>query len=103
VTVATRDQVLELLRAGHDYGAAGQRLGIPAGQAYLIATGRPADGGDTVTDRERERRGLSSGSQQLPNPPAENPTGKHHVRRWIEARVAADSQQRAAGAQRESG
>jgi hypothetical protein len=32
----------ELLDRGLDYAAAGRQLGIPPGQAYLIAAGRPA-------------------------------------------------------------
>jgi hypothetical protein len=97
VAVPTREQVRELLDGGLDYEAAGQRLSIPAGQAYMIATGVPADGSDTVPDREMaERRGLLPASQQLANPPHENPTGKKSVRAWMARRAAADEQMRAA-------
>lgn len=96
----TRKQVRDLLDAGLDYAAAGQRLGIPAGQAYMIATGVPADGSDTIPDQEMSRRpGLLATSQHLANPAHENPTGKESVREWIAGRVAADGQMRAARAQ----
>lgn len=96
----TREQVRALLDGGLDYQAAGQRLGIPAGQAYMIATGVPADGSDTIPDQEMSRRpGLLPASQHLANPPHENPTSKERVRSWIASRVAADGQMRAARAQ----
>ncbi|HEY2521314.1 MAG TPA: hypothetical protein VGJ19_14480 [Streptosporangiaceae bacterium] len=44
MTMATRKEVQDLLDAGLGYEAAARRLGIPAGQAYPIVTGRPADG-----------------------------------------------------------
>ena len=98
----TREQVRELLDQGLDYRSAGSRLGIPAGQAYLIATGRPADGSDTPSAQEQEGSGgeLLAASQQLANPPHENPTGSKTVRDWIAARVAADEQLRTAAAER---
>lgn len=92
----TREQVLRLLDGGLDYEAAGQRLGIPSGQAYLIATGVPADGSDTITREEARRPGFLPSSQHLPNPPHENPTARDSVREWLRARTAADEQMRAA-------
>jgi hypothetical protein len=77
--VPTREQVRGLLDSGLDYVAAGQRLGISPGQAYLIATGVPADG-----------------SQYLANPPHENPTTKESVAACLKARAEADEQMRAA-------
>jgi hemerythrin-like domain-containing protein len=101
VGVPTREQVLRLLGDGLDYEDVGRRLGIPAGQAYLIATGVPADGSDTIPDREMtERDDLLPASQHLANPPHHNPTGKESVRAWIRGRVAADAQMRAAMQQR---
>jgi hypothetical protein len=93
--VPTREQVRQLLDGGLDYEAAGQRLGIPSGQAYLIATGVPADGGDTITEEAR-RPGFLRSSQHLANPPHENPTAKESVRAWLKARIAADEQMRSA-------
>jgi hypothetical protein len=88
--------VRALLRDGLDYADAGRRLGIPAGQAYLIATGQAADGADTPSDQQRRRGGLLPSSQHLANPAHENPTGKQVVREWMTSRVAADDQMRAA-------
>ena len=92
----TREQVRKLLDDGLDYPAAARRLGIPAGQAYMIATGVPADGGDTISEPEAGRRGVLAASQHLANPPYENPTSKESVRSWMAARVAADGQLQAA-------
>jgi hypothetical protein len=67
--VPTRDQVKALLDEGHSYEAAGRALGIPAGLAQMIATGRPAE---------------------LSNPPSYNPTRKQHVVDWVRRRAARD-------------
>jgi hemerythrin HHE cation binding domain-containing protein len=97
----TREQVRQLLDRGLDYEAVGRELRIPAGQAYMIATGVPADGSDSVPDQEMARRDdLLPVSQQLANPPHHNPVGKESVRAWMAARVAADRQLRAAKRQR---
>jgi hypothetical protein len=93
--------VRELLGEGLDYQEAARRLGIPAGQAYMIATGVPADGSDTIPDAQAAgRQGFLPSSQHLANPPHQNPTGKESVRSWIKARVAADAQMRAAARER---
>jgi hemerythrin-like domain-containing protein len=97
----TRGQVRALLGQGLDYQQAGSRLGIPAGQVYLIATGVPADGSDTIPDYEMAGRDdLLPVSQQLANPRHHNPTGKESTRAWMKARVAADNQMRAAARRR---
>ncbi len=96
----TREQVRRLLDDGLDYQAAARKLGIPPGQAYLIATGIPADGSDTVTDEEAGRPGFLPSSQHLSNPPHDNPTSKESVAAWLKARVAADEQMRTALRQR---
>lgn len=92
----TREQVRRLLDDGFDYGAVGQRLGIPPGQAYLIATGVPADGSDTVTEEQAGQPGFLPSSQHLANPPHENPTAKESVAVWLRARVGSDEQMRTA-------
>lgn len=95
-----REQVRELLDNGLDYEAAGQRLGIPPGLAYLIATGAPADGSGTITEQEARRPGFRPASQHLANPPHENPTTEDSVAEWLTARVAADEQMRMAQRER---
>jgi hypothetical protein len=93
--VVSRQQVHELLERGLDYEAAGRRLGIPPGQAYLIVTGRPADGSDAPPDHPD---GALPASQHLANPPYEAPASSESVLDWIAARVAADRpMQEAAG------
>lgn len=96
----TRDQVRTLLDEGLDYVSAAQRLGVPPGQAYLIATGRPADGGDPPSRGELATSLLRASSQDLANPPHENPTGSKSVREWIGGRAAADRQMQAAVSER---
>jgi hypothetical protein len=96
----TREQVRELLGDGQDYAAAGRALGIPAGQAYMVATGVPADGADAIPDEVVAERGLLPSSQHLSNPPHETPTSKESVRAWIRARVSADPQMRTAARRR---
>jgi hypothetical protein len=90
------------LEQGHDYPAIGQRLGVPAGQAYLIATGMPADGGDTYTEAEWQRPGVLPSAQHLLGADAKNPTTKDAVLNWIKSRVAADPQMQAAAQQRDA-
>jgi hypothetical protein len=100
--VPTRDQVRRLLEQGHNYPEIARRLGVPPGQAYLIGTGMPADGGDTYTDAERRRPGVLPTAQHLLGLDAENPTTKQAVLSWIKARVSADAQMQAAGRQRDA-
>jgi hypothetical protein len=100
--VPTREQVRRLLEQGHDYPEIARRLGVPPGQAYLIGTGMPADGGDTYTDAERQRPGVLPTAQHLLGLGAENPTTKQSVLDWIKARVRSDAQMRAAAQQRDA-
>lgn len=92
----TKEQVRRLLDNGLDYQAAGRELGIPPGQAYLIATGVPADGSDAITEEEAKRPGFLPSSQHLMDPPDENPTAEEAVAAWLNARVATDGQMRTA-------
>ena len=99
----TRDQILKLHFGGVDYPAIAERLGITAGQAYLIATGVPADGGDTLAPEDLRRPGLLRGStQHLVNPAPENPTKKQSVLDWIKERARHDTQMRQAAATRDA-
>ena len=94
---------MRLVESGRSYTDVSRRLGIHPGLAYLIATGLPADGGDTLTAADEERPGFVAGStQQLANSStkAENPTRKEHVLRWVKARAADDAQMAQAAAAR---
>lgn len=95
--MASREQVRELIDRGLDYEAVGRRLGVPPGQAYLIATGRPADGSDAPPGHPD---GALASSQHLANPPHENPASSEPVLDWIAARVAADRPMQEAAARR---
>lgn len=89
----TRQQVLDLVLQQLDYEDVGRRLGVPAGQAYLIGTGFPADGSDGPAPEDLQRPGLLDGSSQhLVSPGAENPTSKGHVLEWVKAKVLSDRQ-----------
>jgi hypothetical protein len=85
--VPTREQVRRLVAAGHDYAEVGRSLGIPAGQAYLIMTGMPADGGEEPR-AGAEPEGFLRSPQHLVYPPAENPAAREVVHRWMAQRAA---------------
>ncbi|HEV7493955.1 hypothetical protein [Baekduia sp.] len=70
----TRAEVLELLDRGATYETVGEAFGIAPGKAYMIATGRPADG-------------APDGDQALVNPRAHNPTEKPVVVAWVRERA----------------
>jgi len=85
----TRAQVLELLDAGHSYETAGRALHIPPGQAFMIATGLPADGSDAPHPEElRDKPVLPGSSQHLVNPAPFNPTRDDRVVAWVQERAA---------------
>jgi hypothetical protein len=91
----TRDQVLELLDRGHSYETAGRELHVPAGQAYMIATGLPADGSDAPSPDELARKPVLPGSSQhLVNPPVFNPTRNDRVIAWVRERAARELTQK---------
>ena len=90
----TQDQVRELLDNGHSYETAARQLGIPAGQAFMIATGLPADGSDTPSPEQLDEERLPSGSsQRLVNPPPFNPTRNARVMEWVRQRAARELKQ----------
>jgi hypothetical protein len=87
--VATREQVRVLLDEGHSYETAARELGIPAGLAFMIVTGLPADGSDVPSEEElASKRVLEGSSQQLVNPPPFNPTRNAEVMEWVRERAA---------------
>jgi hypothetical protein len=69
----TRAEVQQLLERGETYDTVAQAFGIAPGKAYMIATGRPADG-----------------DQALVNPRAVNPTTKPLVLAWVRERARRD-------------
>ena len=85
--MVTRRDVRRLLDAGWDYDEIGRSLGVPAGQAYMLATGLPADGSGTPPPGE-EPPGYRHSAQRLVHPPAHNPTSRPSVHRWIVDRAA---------------
>jgi hypothetical protein len=91
--MATREQVLaQLAQIGDDaraYDEAGRRLGISPGLAYLLATGRPADGSGTAADAAPPTDApLLSSPQALANPSAVKPAADPKVRTWMRERAA---------------
>jgi hypothetical protein len=85
----TRAQVLTLLAEGQSYETAARTLKIPPGQAFMIATGLPADGSDAPhPDELRDQPLLPGSSQHLVNPPAYNPTHNETVIKWVRERAA---------------
>jgi len=94
--MSSREQVLALLDEGHSYETAGRLLNIPPGQAYLIATGRPADGSDNPhPEEERGKPVLPGSTQHLVNPPAINPTRDPKIVAWVKDRATRELGERA--------
>ena len=81
----TRDQVRELLDQGHTFETIARELHVPAGQAFMIATGVPADASNTPAGA---RPPLPGSSQALVNPAQVNPTGNPRVAEWVRERAA---------------
>jgi hypothetical protein len=87
--MSSREQVLALLDEGHSYETAARLLHIPPGQAYLIATGRPADGSDSPHPEEEQGKPVLPGStQHLVNPPPFNPKRDPKIVAWVKERAA---------------
>jgi hypothetical protein len=87
--MTTRAQVLALVESGHSYESAARSLRIPAGRAYLIATGVAADASDSPHPEEHhEAPLLTGGSQDLFNPPSVKPTRDEQVIAWVRGRAA---------------
>jgi hypothetical protein len=89
-TVPTRAQVLSLLGRGRDIETAARELGVPAGLAFMIATGKAADGSEVSAHGERGAvPGLPAAPQLLVNPPEHNPLYEG-VSGWVRERAARD-------------
>jgi hemerythrin-like domain-containing protein len=101
----TQEQALRAYHAHSDYRQASQELGVPPGQAYLTATGLPADGGDTFPPGELGRPGALPGSTQhlvYESLAPVNPTTQPDTLDWIKRRAAADAQMQAAARARDA-
>jgi hemerythrin-like domain-containing protein len=101
----TREQTLSVFGRTGDYIRVAEELHIPAGQAYLVATGLPADGGDTFSPDELARPGVLAGSTQhlvYHSQTVENPTAKQEVHEWIKGRAAKDAPMTAAARKRDA-
>lgn len=85
--MASREQVRRLVAGGADYVEVGRVLGIPPGQAYLIMTGMPADGGEMPRSGQEPPGHLRS-PQYLVHPAPQNPTAREVVHRWMAQRAA---------------
>lgn len=92
--MTSRDEVLHRLKQGAGYPSVGRQLGIPPGKAYLIATGIPADGSDSLAPEDEARDGLQlGGTQALLGVPHENPNRpeeKAEVMAWVRDRARAE-------------
>lgn len=90
----TKEQVLALMRSGQTIEAAARQLGIPAGRAYMIATGLPADFSDSLASSDYQREGFRQGAtQDLLGVPAHNPNqpdDRRDVMDWVRRRAAAE-------------
>ena len=89
--------------------AAARRLGIPAGKAYMIATGVPADFGDSLGPDDYQREALQLGGTQallgVPHHNPNEPDDKPEVMAWVRERARADVQMQevaAAAAERQA-
>ena len=82
----TRADVAGALRDS-DWQAAGARLGISPGLAFMIYTGVPADGSGTPAVARLERPLRLTSSQQLVNPTQPNPLENEQVMAWIADRA----------------
>lgn len=72
----------ELVDQGKDYDEIGRILGIPPGEAYLIATGSPADNSAGTSHAPR---------QELSNPKHENPTASDEAEEMARQRATTDT------------
>jgi Hemerythrin HHE cation binding domain len=100
----TRDQALRAYQRHRDYRAAGAALGVPPGQAYLAATGLPADGGGTFPPEGDRPGALGVSTQHLVygDQAVRAPASQGHVLDWVKRRAAADAPMQAAARARDA-
>jgi hypothetical protein len=81
--------VLALLTKGHSYETAARILKVSPGLVFMVATGVPADGSDSLSGEQlRDPRLSASSTQHLIGPPAFNPTRRPGVDQWVRERAA---------------
>ena len=99
--MVTRQQVLDRWRQGGGYPSVGRQLGVSAGKAYLIATGIPADGSDSLAPEDHQREGLELGGTQgllgVPHHNPNRPEERSEVMAWVRDRARAELKPARAG------
>lgn len=96
VRMPSHHDVLQGLHEHRSFDQVARELDISAGLVYLIATGLPADGSDSISAAEAGRPFALASSQHLVGTPLLHDTGKSSTRDWIHRRVAADGPMQAA-------
>lgn len=90
--MVTKEEVLSRLRQEGSYEQVAAALKIPPGQVYLVATGLPADGSDSLSPEQLHRRGIILASpQKLSNPPVASPASDHEAMTFLRRRVESDT------------
>jgi hypothetical protein len=96
--VPSYDEVMLRLRAGESVEELGHELGVSPALVFMIATGLPADGSDTLGPDELANDLVPTTTQHLVGTPLAHPTHKDATREWARRRAAADApMQMAAG------
>lgn len=102
--MVTKEEVLALIGEGESYASVARRLGIPPGQAYLVATGLPADGSDSLSPEDRTRPGIRFGSvQEMVNPRREPDSKPAVAMTWLRGRADSDAVMQEAASKRPVG
>jgi hypothetical protein len=83
-----RHRALTLLREGASYAEIARLLGVRPGLAYMLVTGIPADGSDSLSPEDLRREGLLASSQHLANPPVDHPASKDSTLAFVRRRAA---------------
>ena len=89
-------EVMRRLRAGRSLEDVGHDLGVSPGLVYMLATGIPADGSDTLGPNELAIEPVLTTTQHLVGTPVANPTHKDVTRAWVRHRAATDPQMQGA-------
>jgi hypothetical protein len=94
--VPSYHDVTRRIRAGKSVEDVGRELGASPGLVYMIATGLPADGSDTLGADDLARDVVQPTTQHLVGAPVAHPTHKDSTHEWIRRRAAADAPMQAA-------